>query len=90
MSNSFLGALNIPDDLPAYMEMAIRTFNEYILNFQDCMADAQNEVQSMASLWYAICNQEKEKRARVINKLAKYGQKLAHRTRTNTVLAYTK
>ena len=90
MSNSFLGALNIPEDLPAYMEMAIRTFNEYILNFQDCMADAQNEVQSMASLWYAICNQEKEKRARVINKLAKYGQKLAHLTRTNTVLAYKK
>ena len=44
----------------------------------------------MASLWYAICNQDKEKRARLINKLSKYGQKLAHRTRNNTVLSYTR
>ena len=72
------------------MEMGIRKFNEFILNFEAFMADAQNEVQSMAALWYAICNQEKEKRARIINKLATYGQKLAHRTRKNTILSYTR
>ena len=86
----FSGAVNVPVDLLLYMKMAIGKFNEYILNYQEAMADAHNEIQSMASLWYAICNQDKEKRARLINKLSQYGQKLAHRTRNNTVLSYTK
>ena len=54
------------------------------------MTNAHTELQSIASLFYAICNQNKEKRARLLNKLSKYGQKLAHRTRCNTVLTYTK
>ena len=70
--------------------MALRKINGHLINYHDAIIDAQTELQSIASLFYAICNQNKEKRARLLNKLSKYGQKLAHRTRSNTLLSYTK
>ena len=54
------------------------------------MSDAQVQISCMSSLWYAICNQSKEKRERLINKLSKYGQELAHQTQNSTILSYSK
>ena len=72
------------------MQMALKKFNEYILHFQEAMSDAQVQISCMSSLWYAVCNQSKEKRERLINKLSKYGQELAHQTRNSTILSYSK
>ena len=72
------------------MDMALKKFNEYILNFQEAMSDAQVQMSSMSSLWYAVCNQSKEKRERLINKLSEYGQELAQQTQNSTILSYSK
>ena len=82
--------MEIPPDLPVYMSVALGKFNEYILEYHEAMTKAQNSVHSIAALFYAICNQEKEKRNRLLNNIAKYGQKIAHETRNKALVLYNK
>ena len=72
------------------MKHALGKFNEHILEYHAAMTKAQESVNSIAALFYAICNQEKEKRNRIINTVSKYGQKMAHATRNKALLLYNK
>ena len=53
------------------------------------MTDAQNEVHAIAAIYYTICNHHIDKRNRIVNYVANYGQRLAQKTRDSLLVRYT-